>query len=50
MLQTFHVSKRRRDTDNEGEGEVDGEGEDYQTVQRAGKVFISEANVAQHKS
>ena len=44
MLQTFHAPKRRRDTDSEGEGEGD------QTVQRAGKVFVPETNVAQHKS
>jgi hypothetical protein len=34
MLQTFHVRKRRRDTDSEGEGD--------QTVQQAGKVFVPE--------
>jgi hypothetical protein len=39
MLQTFHVPKRRRDTDSgvEGEGDL--------TIQRAGKVFVPEANV-----
>jgi len=44
MLQTFHAPKRRRDTDSEGEGEGD------QTLQQAGKVFVPETNVAQHKS
>jgi hypothetical protein len=39
MLQTFRLPKRQRDTDSgvEGEGDL--------TVQRAGKVFVPEANV-----
>ena len=38
MLQTFHLPKRRRDTDSGVEGEGD-------LTQRAGKVFVPEANV-----
>jgi hypothetical protein len=39
MLRTFHIPKRRRDTDSGVEGEDD------VTVQRAGKVFVPEADV-----